>query len=47
MVSLQQLTRPINNFDSAKDHLKNISYPTVVKADGLAGKGVIICQTEK
>ena len=35
------------NFDSAKDHLKNISYPTVVKADGLAaGKGVIICQTE-
>ena len=36
-----------NNFDSAKDHLKNISYPTVVKADGLAaGKGVIICQTE-
>ena len=36
-----------NNFDSAKDHLKNISYPTVVKADGLAaGKGVIICQAE-
>ena len=36
-----------DNFDSAKDHLKNISYPTVVKADGLAaGKGVIICQTE-
>ena len=36
-----------DNFDSAKDHLKNISYPTVVKADGLAaGKGVIICQTK-
>ena len=36
-----------DNFDSANDHLKNISYPTVVKADGLAaGKGVIICQTE-
>ena len=36
-----------DNFDSAKEHLKNIPYPTVVKADGLAaGKGVIICQTE-
>ena len=36
-----------DNFDSAKEHLKKISYPTVVKADGLAaGKGVIICQTE-
>ncbi len=36
-----------NNFDSAKEHLKKIPYPTVVKADGLAaGKGVIICQTE-
>ena len=36
-----------DNFDSAKDHLKNILYPTVVKADGLAaGKGVIICQTK-
>lgn len=36
-----------DNFDSAKEHLKKISYPTVVKADGLAaGKGVIICQAE-
>jgi len=36
-----------DNFDSAKDHLNNIQYPTVVKADGLAaGKGVIICQTQ-
>ena len=36
-----------DNFDSAKEHLKKIPYPTVVKADGLAaGKGVIICQTE-
>tara|TARA_B100000214_G_scaffold273308_1_gene203510 strand:- start:1016 stop:2284 length:1269 start_codon:yes stop_codon:yes gene_type:complete len=36
-----------DNFDNAKEHLKKILYPTVVKADGLAaGKGVIICQTE-
>ena len=36
-----------DNFDNAKEHLKHISYPTVVKADGLAaGKGVIICQTK-
>ena len=35
------------NFHAAKDHLDNIQYPTVVKADGLAaGKGVIICQTK-
>ncbi len=33
------------DFDDAKNHLSKISYPTVVKADGLAaGKGVIICQ---
>ena len=37
----------VDNFDSAKEHIKKIPYPTVVKADGLAaGKGVIICQTE-
>ena len=37
-----------NNFESAKDHLDKIPYPTVVKADGLAaGKGVIICQTQE
>ena len=36
-----------DNFDSAQEHLKNIPYQTVVKADGLAaGKGVIICQTQ-
>ena len=36
-----------DNFDNAKEHLKQILYPTVVKADGLAaGKGVIICQTQ-
>jgi len=36
-----------SNFESAKDHLDKIPYPTVVKADGLAaGKGVIICQTK-
>jgi phosphoribosylamine---glycine ligase len=37
-----------DNFDSAKEHIEKIPYPTVVKADGLAaGKGVIICQNEK
>ena len=37
-----------NNFESAKDHLDKILYPTVIKADGLAaGKGVIICQTQE
>jgi phosphoribosylamine--glycine ligase len=36
-----------DNFNSAKEYIKKIPYPTVVKADGLAaGKGVIICQTE-
>ncbi|MEJ7875957.1 MAG: phosphoribosylamine--glycine ligase [Solirubrobacterales bacterium] len=31
----------------ALDHMSRISYPTVLKADGLAaGKGVIICETE-
>ena len=37
-----------NNFESAKDHLDKILYPTVIKADGLAaGKGVIICQNQE
>ena len=36
-----------DNFNGAREHIKKIPYPTVVKADGLAaGKGVIICQTE-
>lgn len=36
-----------NSFD-AKNYIKKIDYPTVVKADGLAaGKGVIICKNEK
>ena len=34
--------------DEAVAHLATISYPTVLKADGLAaGKGVIICQSEE
>ena len=36
-----------DNFDSASNHLNEINYPTVVKADGLAaGKGVIICENK-
>ena len=36
-----------DNFKDAHNHLREIDYPTVVKADGLAaGKGVIICQNE-
>lgn len=38
-------------FDKAEDaieYLKECSYPTVIKADGLAsGKGVVICENEK
>ena len=35
-----------NDIESALDHLKDISFPTVIKADGLAaGTGVLICQT--
>lgn len=37
-----------NNYEEAKDIIKDYSYPLVIKADGLcAGKGVIICQTEE
>ena len=37
----------LRNAEEAMDHLANIEYPTVLKADGLAaGKGVIICEAE-
>lgn len=36
------------NYEDAKNCLKDFSYPLVVKADGLClGKGVIICQNEE
>ncbi|VDN46452.1 phosphoribosylglycinamide synthetase [Petrocella atlantisensis] len=36
------------NPDQAKAYLKTCSYPTVLKADGLAlGKGVLICETQE
>jgi phosphoribosylamine--glycine ligase len=37
----------LRNREEAVEHLASASYPTVLKADGLAaGKGVIICPTE-
>ena len=37
--------RSFDNYQDSVDHLKTISYPSVIKADGLAaGKGVIICE---
>ena len=40
--------KSLDNFESSIEYLNEISFPTVVKADGLAaGKGVIICQTSK
>ena len=37
--------KSFDNFESSVDYLNETSFPTVVKADGLAaGKGVIICQ---
>jgi phosphoribosylamine---glycine ligase len=37
----------LRNRDEAVEHLTRASYPTVLKADGLAaGKGVIVCPTE-
>ena len=39
--------KSFDNYEHALNHLKEINYPTVVKADGLAaGKGVIICSNE-
>jgi phosphoribosylamine--glycine ligase len=36
------------NYDQAEKYIKSVGAPLVVKADGLAaGKGVLICQTEK
>lgn len=40
--------KSFDNYDDAKDSLKDFSYPLVIKADGLClGKGVIICEDEK
>ncbi len=40
--------REFERADEAKNYLSSVSYPTVVKADGLAaGKGSIVCETEE
>jgi phosphoribosylamine--glycine ligase len=36
-----------DNYDEARNYLSEITYPTVIKADGLAaGKGVVVCRRE-
>jgi len=38
----------VNKIDQAEEFLNNISFPVVIKSDGLAaGKGVTICQNKK
>ena len=40
--------KSFDNFECSLEYLNEISFPTVVKADGLAaGKGVIICQNSE
>ena len=40
--------KSFDNYESSVEYLNEISFPTVVKADGLAaGKGVIICQNSE
>jgi len=40
--------RVCQELEAARDHVRQVDAPVVVKADGLAkGKGVIVCQTEE
>lgn len=40
--------KSFTNYDAAEKYIKSLGGPLVVKADGLAaGKGVLICETEK